>query len=259
MSLDIREKTLWVTGASSGIGRALVLRLAKQNNFVIASSRRFDALVELQKTAPNHIQILDCDLSDDQEVQALPQRLADLTDHLDMVVACAGTCEYDNDLQLDLAMYRRVFDANFFALINTLRCALPLLAASRKPVFAALGSLSSVVPFPRAEAYGSSKAALAYFLESVRADTSLTPLRVVHIRPGFVATRLTQGNDFGMPFLMSPEQAAEHIERGLCGAGHTIDFPRRLSWPLRFLGFFSTLWFRFFAPKMTRIRALRKS
>lgn len=259
MSSGIHDKTLWITGASSGIGRALVLRLVQQNNFVIVSSRRFDALAELQRMAPNLIRILDCDLSDDEAMPGVGRRLSDLTDHLDMVIACAGTCEYDDDLKLDVAMYRRVFDANFFALINTLRSALPLLAASRSPVFAALGSLSSAVPFPRAEAYGSSKAALAYFLESVGADTSLTPLRVVHIRPGFVDTRLTQRNDFEMPFLMSPEQAAERIERGLCGAGHTIDFPKRLSWPLRFLGFFKSAWFRFCAPKMTRIRTLRKN
>ncbi|WP_445358591.1 SDR family NAD(P)-dependent oxidoreductase [Microbulbifer sp. ANSA005] len=259
MSQGIRDKTIWITGASSGIGRSLTLRLVEQNNFVIASSRRLDALTELQNIAPSRLRVLDCDLSDDAVMPGVTRRLADFTDHLDMVIACAGTCEYDDDLQLDVTMYRRVFDGNFFALVNTLKCAQPLLAASRSPVFAALGSLSSVVPFPRAEAYGSSKAAVAYFLESVRADTSLTPLRVVHIRPGFVDTRLTQRNDFDMPFLMTPEQAAERIEQGLCGVGHTVDFPKRLSWPLRFLGFFSSIWFRFCVPQMTRIRTLRKN
>ncbi|WP_444931202.1 SDR family NAD(P)-dependent oxidoreductase [Microbulbifer sp. SSSA002] len=258
MTQGIRDKTLWITGASSGIGRALVLRLVQQNNFVIVSGRRLDALVELQKIAPHRLRTLNCDLSDDAVMPGVARQLANFTDHLDMVIACAGTCEYDDELQLDVAMYRRVFDGNFFALINTLHCALPLLAESRSPVFAALGSLSAVVPFPRAEAYGSSKAALAYFLESVRADSSLTPLRVVNIRPGFVDTRLTQCNDFAMPFLMTPDQAAECIENGLCGSGHTIDFPRRLSWPLRFLGLFRSIWFRFCAPKMTRVRSLRK-
>lgn len=255
----IRDKTIWVTGASSGIGRALALRLAEQNNFVIASSRGRDALAELQQTSPKRIRILDCDVGADEQMEQTAARLAEMTDHLDMVIACAGTCEYDDNLQLDSASYRRVFDANYFGVVNTLRCALPLLADSRAPVFAAVGSLSSVVGFPRAEAYGASKAALAYFLDAVRADACRTNLRVVHIRPGFIDTPLTERNDFDMPFLMTPEQAAERIERGLAASKHTIDFPRRLSWPLRFLGFFRSLWFRFCAPRMTRIRSLRKT
>ncbi|WP_299942372.1 SDR family NAD(P)-dependent oxidoreductase [uncultured Microbulbifer sp.] len=255
---EIRNKTLWVTGASSGIGRALSLRLARHNNIVIASGRRFEALAELQTHCPERIRVLDCDVADDAAMTAVPERLGALSGHLDMVIACAGTCEYDDDLQLDGSTYRQVFDANFFGVVNTLRSALPLLAASPAPVFAALGSLSSVVPFPRAEAYGSSKAALDYFLGAVRADLCRTPLKVVRIRPGFVRTPLTARNDFGMPFLMSAEQAAERIELGLCKGRSSIDFPRRLSWPLRLLGSCSALWFYLFAPKMTRIRRLRK-
>ncbi|WKD48597.1 SDR family NAD(P)-dependent oxidoreductase [Microbulbifer spongiae] len=258
MVKQIRNKTLWVTGASSGIGRALSLRLARHDNIVIASGRRYEALAELQKLCPERIRVLDCDVADDDAMAAVPERLEALTGHLDMVVACAGTCEYDDDLQLDGLSYRRVFDANFFGVVNTLRSALPLLGASPAPVFAALGSLSSVVPFPRAEAYGSSKAALDYFLGAVRADLCRTALKVVLIRPGFVRTPLTARNDFAMPFLMSAEQAAERIELGLCKGRNTIDFPRRLSWPLRFLGSCKALWFHLCVPKLTRIRTLRK-
>ncbi|WP_371837826.1 SDR family NAD(P)-dependent oxidoreductase [Microbulbifer epialgicus] len=247
-----------MTGASSGIGRALTLRLAKHKNFVIASGRRQQALAELQKCSPKRIGILQCDVADDDAMDVVPERLAELTDHLDIVIACAGTCEYDDGLRLESAMYRRVFDANFFGVVNTLRIALPLLTASSSPVFAALSSLSSVVPFPRAEAYGSSKAALDYFLQSVRADVCNTNFKVICIRPGFVDTPLTARNDFKMPTLISAERAAKYIEDGIAKERSNIDFPRRLSWPLRFLGFFRFLWFRFCAPKISRIRTLRK-
>ena len=261
MVMNIRDMTIWVTGASSGIGQALVRRLVENNNFVIVSSRSRDALLELQKLAPQRIRILECDVASDQGMAEAGERLAALTDQLDLVIACAGICEYDDDLQLNLASYRRVFDVNFFGVVNTLRQALPLLSGRksppRVPIFAAVGSLSSTVGFPRAEAYGASKAALGYFLDSVRADTSRVPLRVVHIRPGFIATPLTEENDFSMPFLMTPEQAAERIVAGLESGASVIDFPRRLSWPLRFLGCFSGLWFRFCAPKITRIHQLR--
>ncbi|MEX2962299.1 SDR family NAD(P)-dependent oxidoreductase [Microbulbifer sp. TYP-18] len=255
----IRDKSVWITGASSGIGCALALRLVSQNNFVIVSSRNADALRQLQQSAPTRIRVLECDVTQDEAMDAVGHRLAGLTDNLDLVVACAGTCEYDDGLQLDAASYRRVFDANFFGVVNSLRAALPLLAGSRAPVFAAVGSLSSVVGFPRAEAYGASKAALGYFLDSVRADVSRLPLRVVHIRPGFIDTPLTRANDFQMPLLMTAEEAAERIEHGLLRGRRVIDFPLRLSWPLRFLGFFDALWLRYCAPRLTRIRSLRKS
>ncbi|SDK12068.1 SDR family NAD(P)-dependent oxidoreductase [Microbulbifer yueqingensis] len=252
----IEGKTIWVTGASSGIGQALAQRLADHNNFVIISSRSRESLLDVQKASPKRIRVLPCDVSDDGAMDQAGRELAELTDQLDLVVACAGTCEYDNGLQLDSASYRRVFDANFFGVVNTLRQALPLLARSKAPVFAAVGSLSSVVGFPRAEAYGASKAALGYFLDAVRADLSRTCLKVVHIRPGFIDTPLTERNDFDMPFLMTPEAAAERIERGLARGHSTIDFPKRLSWSLRFFGFFRSLWFRISAPRMTRIRSL---
>ncbi|WP_346836619.1 SDR family NAD(P)-dependent oxidoreductase [Microbulbifer sp. SAOS-129_SWC] len=255
---SIREKTVWITGASSGIGRALALQLAEQGNFVIASSRGREALAELQKVSPQRIRTLDCDVGNDENMALAAARLAEMTDQLDLVIACAGTCEYDDDLHLDSASYRRVFDANFFGVVNTLRVAMPLLANSAQPAFAAVGSLSSVVGMPRAEAYGASKAALGYFLDAVRADASHLPLRIVHIRPGFIDTPLTERNDFSMPFMMTPEQAAARIERGLARGHATIDFPRRLSWPLRLLGFLRPLWFRFCAPRITRIHSLRK-
>ncbi|MFV8783718.1 SDR family NAD(P)-dependent oxidoreductase [Microbulbifer sp. SA54] len=258
---EIRDKNIWITGASSGVGQALVKLLVKRNNFIIVSSRSRTKLLELQMLAPTRIRVLDCDVGNDEDMVRAQRALSELTDQLDLVIACAGTCEYDDGLQLDIASYRRVFDANFFGVVNTLRLALPHLARAmspaQKPVFAAVGSLSSVVGFPRAEAYGASKAALGYFLDAVRADTSRVALSIVHIRPGFVDTPLTSTNDFSMPFLMSPESAAERILSGLEAGHKQIDFPRRLSLPLRFLGFFRTLWFRFCAPKITRIYKLR--
>lgn len=257
----IRDMTIWITGASSGIGEALVRKLVEQNNFLIVSSRGRENLLALQKLAPQRIRVISCDIGNDQEMKRVKGELAELTDQLDLVIACAGICEYDDDLKLDVASYRRVFDVNFFGVVNTLRLALPLLARSRvpayTPVFAAVGSLSSIIGMPRAEAYGASKAALGYFLDAVRADTSRVSLRVVHIRPGFIATPLTAENDFSMPFLMSPEQAADRIIAGLHSGADVIDFPRRLSWPLRLLGCFRGLWFRLFAPRITRINQLR--
>ncbi|WP_160153490.1 SDR family oxidoreductase [Microbulbifer sp. ALW1] len=253
------KKIVWVTGASSGIGRALVKRLAADGHYVIVSSRNREALLDLQLGHAKLIRVLDCDVGSDTSMVEAQRRLEEITDELDLVIACAGICEYDDNLSLDLTSYRRVFDANFFGVVNTLRVAKPLLANSRQPVFAAVGSLSSVVGFPRAEAYGASKAALEYFIQSVRADTSKVSLRPVLIRPGFIETPLTTQNDFKMPFLMSADAAAERILVGLERKQSVIDFPRRLSWPLRLLNLLSPLWYRLCAPRITRIRKLRKA
>lgn len=253
------KKIVWITGAGSGIGAALVRRLVAEGHFVIVSGRNRDALLKIQQPSPKLIKVLACDVGNDAAMDEAGRALAEITDQLDLVIACAGICEYEDDLELDIKRYRRVFDANFFGVVNTLHQALPLLANSRAPVFAAVGSLSSVVGFPRAEAYGASKAALSYFMDSVRADTSRVRLRTVLIRPGFIATPLTKGNDFSMPLLMSPEQAADRILRGLSGHSSIIDFPRRLSWSLRLLAVLRPVWYKLCAPRITRIRKLRNT
>ena len=258
---EIRDQCIWITGAGSGIGQALVRLLVTQNNFLIISGRGSERLLEVQKLCPQRIRLLPCDVGNDEDMQRAKSELESLTDQLDLVIACAGTCEYEDDLRLDTASYRRVFDSNFFGVVNTLRTALPLLnhrtAGKTPPVFAAVGSLSSVVGMPRAEAYGASKAALGYFLDAVRADTARVPLRIVEIRPGFIDTPLTASNDFSMPFLMTPEKAAQRILAGLSSGARTIDFPRRLSWPLRLMGCMQSLWFGLVAPRLTRIHQLR--
>ncbi|WP_082859374.1 SDR family oxidoreductase [Microbulbifer sp. Q7] len=252
------KKTIWITGASSGIGEALVRALVGEGHFVIISGRNREALLKVQQLNPKLIRVLSCDVGDDASMAEAGTALREITDQLDTVIAGAGTCEYDDGLTLDIESYRRVFDANFFGVVNTLREALPLLTNARSPIFAAVGSLSSVVGFPRAEAYGASKAALQYFMDALRADTSQVPLRTVLIRPGFIDTPLTQENDFDMPFLMSPDEAAQRILAGLNGNKAVIDFPRRLSWPLRILGLLRPIWFGVCAPRMTRIKKLRK-
>lgn len=254
---DLKESCIWITGASSGIGEALARQLSAMGNFVIVSARNHSRLQQLVLASGGRMSALPLDLADGEEaIQTAGERLRDITDYLDMVICCAGTCEYEDRLDFVPAMYQRVMEVNFLGVIKTLHLAMPLLKKSKKsPCVAAIGSLSSAVPFPRAEAYGASKAALEYFIKTLQTDTVHTPLRAVLVRPGFVATDMTQKNDFSMPFLMSPEKAASIIIDGLARGKSQIDFPRRLSWPLRLAGLCFGLWRRWVAPRLTRIRA----
>ena len=246
---DICKQTIWVTGASSGLGRALVHALARRDNQVIASARSAEKLEELVDLYPNHVKCFSCDVTDPGSMAAL----ADESPHLDLVLACAGTCEYDDGPEFDLAMYRRVFEVNFFGAVNSLKVAVPLLKRSSfGGRFAFVGSLSSIAPFPRAEAYGSSKAAVDYLAETAMIDLKRHGVAVSLVRPGFVDTPLTQKNDFEMPFLMPAEEAAESVIKGLSKGKAIIDFPGKLSLPIKLLSKSRGFWRNVVAPRMVK-------
>lgn len=253
-SQKITGRCIWITGASSGLGRALAEQLAEAGNFVIASARSQTALTTLAAQYPGKIKILPLDVGRNLDLKETANQMREITDYLDMVICAAGICEYEDNLNFNPTMYERTLDINFLGAVRTLHIALPLLKnAQIRPQFAVISSLSTCVGFPRAEAYGASKAALNYFMQSLRADFSKIALDLSLIRPGFISTNLVAHNDFPMPFMMTPEAASQHILKQLGRRRFLIDFPRRLSWPLQLWGYFFGTWCKWIAPKLTRI------
>jgi NAD(P)-dependent dehydrogenase (short-subunit alcohol dehydrogenase family) len=251
---SITGRCIWITGASSGLGKALAEQLANAGNFVIASARSHSALTELALLHPGRIKVLPVDVSSNMDLKDTENKMREITDYIDMVICAAGICEYEDNLSFNPDMYERSIDVNFLGVVRALKIALPLLKkAQARPHFIAISSLSSCVGLPRAEAYGSSKAALNYFMQSLRTDFSRIDIDVSVVRPGFIATNLTKQNDFAMPFMMTAEVAAHRIIRNLAHRKFLIDFPRRLSWPLRLCGFFFSFWSAWVAPRITRI------
>jgi short-subunit dehydrogenase len=231
---NIKGRCIWITGASYGLGKALTIQLVEAGNFVIASARSQTALADLAKQYPGKIKILPLDVSRTLDLKKTATEIREISDYLDMVICAAGICEYEDNLSFNPEMYERTLDVNFLGVVRSLNIALPLLKKSQlRPHFVAISSLSTCVGFPRAEAYGSSKAALNYFMQSLRADLSKIALDLSLVRPGFIATNLVAQNDFAMPFMMTPEAAAERIIKKLSARKFFIDFPLRLSWPLR--------------------------
>jgi NADP-dependent 3-hydroxy acid dehydrogenase YdfG len=187
----ITGRCIWLTGASSGLGKALAEQLAGAGNFVIVSARSQAELAKLALQYPGKIKILPLDISRKLDLKETATQLREITDYLDMVICAAGICEYEDNLSFNPEMYERTFDVNFLGVVRTLNIALPLLKkAQTRPHFAVISSLSTCVGFPRAEAYGSSKAALNYFMQSLRADFSKIALDLSLVRPGFIATNL---------------------------------------------------------------------
>lgn len=247
----------WVTGASSGIGREVVRLLAHKGARVYATARQASALHELVAEFPDHVLALPADVSDDpamrQVFDSLPVELRPAL--LDGLILCAGTCEYMDLPDLDVSMLRRVADVNYFGVANTCAAALPLLQAAAvqrrdRPRIVGVCSMSVLTGFPRAEAYGSSKAAMRYFLEALRCDLGAS-IDVTVVLPGFVETPMTRANDFPMPFCMSSEAAAGKIVASLDQRKREISFPWQLRGMLRLASWLPGLWY---GPVMTRLR-----
>lgn len=251
----ITGRCIWITGASSGLGRELALQLAAAGNFIIASGRSKSALAELVALHPGRIKPFVLDVSEQLNSKVASAQLREITDYLDMVICAAGICEYEDNFRFDPDSYQRQIDVNFLGVVRVFHLALPLLkAAQNRARFVAISSLSSCVGMPRAEAYGASKAALNYFMQSLRADFAKLPMDFSLVRPGFIQTPLTTHNDFPMPFIQSAEAASAHIIKQLAKRKCVIDFPRKLSWPLRLAGVFFNSWCRWIAPRMTRLQ-----
>ncbi len=178
-----------------------------------------------------------------------------------MVIICAGHCEYVDNAEFSVEMFRRVYDVNVFGAVNTVAAALPMLRAVRaktsadRPQLVAVASLSAVVGLPRAEAYGSSKAAMNYLFDSMRLDLHEAKIDVTVVNPGFVETPMTSKNDFPMPFLMQPEQAADCMMSGIAARKRRVNFPLRLWLSLKLASMIPALWYSVVGPKLARNNA----
>jgi NAD(P)-dependent dehydrogenase (short-subunit alcohol dehydrogenase family) len=249
----------WLTGASSGIGRELALQLAAQGHRVYISARSAAALQALAAEAPGQLIPLPCDVSDDAQMATVFEQLPETQrpQWLDGLIAGAGVCEYVDLPVLDTAMCRRVADVNYFGVINACAAALPLLPRSAqdgsrgRPVIAGLCSMSVYTAFPRAEAYGAAKAAMAYFLDSLRCDIGRS-IDVCLVYPGFVSTPMTAGNDFPMPFCISAQEAAGRTLAGLARRHRAFAFPWQLHWILKLAAAMPALWYGVIMPRMRR-------
>jgi len=258
----IESKKIWITGASSGIGSELAMQLADAGNTVVVSARGIEKLQSLERLSTSmsgSIMSLAYDVTQDDETNTIRTGLESIVGSLDMVIICAGCCEYVDDAELDIDLFRRVYDVNVFGAVNTTRVAMPLLekagdTSEGRPQIVAIASLSAVTGLPRAEAYGSSKAAMIYLFNTLRLDLEKR-IDVTVVNPGFVATEMTKQNDFPMPFMMQPPEAARCIIKGVSKRRLTVNFPLRLWLSLKLPSLIPSLWYRWIGPKLVRSSA----
>ena len=217
-----------ITGATSGIGMQLAKDYLAKDQHVYAVGRDDEALAELKSLGATPI---DLDLMDREAVIAAFEKL----DTIDLAICCAGACEYLDMPNFDSESFMKVMSINMGTLSHAIEGVLPKLIAS-KGRLVGLGSASAYVPFARAEAYGSSKAAIHYLMKTLQISLAPFDVAVSLVVPGFVDTPMTEQNDFPMPFLQTPQQASQAIRDGIEAEHEVIEFPRKLTLPLKTLG-----------------------
>lgn len=231
-------RTAFVTGASSGIGRAVSERLAAHGTHVVLAARRESLLQEVRagiEAAGGRAEVCVLDVGDAPAVRSAVREADERLDGLELVWANAGTGAARHALKLDPEEVDRVVGVNVRGAVATLLAGLDAMKERDRGTLAATTSLAGVLPMPTSGAYSASKAFLTTFLSTLSIDLARTGMRVCELRPGFVETDMTAGNDFHMPFLWSLDRAADRCTASLEASRRVDAFPWPLYLPLRIL------------------------
>ncbi len=245
---DWRQQRIWLLGASSGIGEALARALAARGARVALSARRVERLDALARELPNTL-ALPCDAADPPALALAAEKLLAAWGGVDLAIYLAGDYQPMRAWDYDHGVAERLLAVNLLGAMAFAAALTPIFLRQGRGQIAFVSSVAGYRGLPKALAYGPSKAALGNFAEALYLDLAPRGLGVRLINPGFVATPLTAKNDFAMPALITPEQAAEEILHGLAGSAFEIHFPKRFT---RWLKLLRLLPYRLYFPLVRR-------
>jgi len=225
---------VWIIGASSGIGAALATEALLAGARVALSARRAD---RLNAIASGHPQAMAAplDILDQQAWGEVYGHIRAAFGGIDLIVFCAADYHPERSWEVQPAQASHTLAVNLGSVYTGLATVLPEMLARGSGGIAIVASVAGYVGLPNASVYGPSKAALINLAELLYADLHPRGLSVYLINPGFVQTPLTAKNDFAMPALQTPQEAARAIRRGLAAGKFEIHFPRRFTLALKFL------------------------
>lgn len=230
---DWEGRHAWVIGASSGIGMATAQALAGRGARVTVSARSAGPL-KIFAQAHAGARALALDVTDAPAVRAAAAQVA-ADGPLDLVLYCAGHYRAQRATALDLAQLREHLEVNYAGALHVLDAVLPALLARGSGHLSLVGSVAGYRGLPQGLAYGPTKAALINLAETLYTDLRPCGIGVSLVSPGFVRTPLTAANDFPMPALITPEEAAEAMLRGWARGAFEIHFPRRFTLGMKLL------------------------
>lgn len=242
---DWKGKRVWLIGASSGIGAALTSELARRGARLAISAR--DAR-KLQRNALTGALPVPCDVTDTDSLAEACRIVLAALGGIDLVVYLAGDYVPMRADNFNLAVAEQVIAVNFTAAMHVTAAVLPDLRPGGGIAFVA--SVAGYRGLPKALCYGPGKAALIHFAEVLHLDLAPKGIGVWVINPGFVATPLTAKNDFQMPALQTPEEAANATVEGFKSANFEIHFPKRFT---RLMKLLAVLPYRWYFPLIRRL------
>ncbi|WP_247879550.1 SDR family NAD(P)-dependent oxidoreductase [Azospirillum sp. TSA6c] len=223
----------WITGAGSGIGRALAIHLANAGARVALSARTVEDLTAAVQMLPDRMHMFPLDVTDRKATAATVAAIESRLGPIDRAVLNAGTHSPMSleDFSADTA--RRLMEVNYMGVVHGLEALLPRMRARGRGQLAVVASVAGYRGLPTAAAYGPTKAALINLCESLKPDCDRAGIKLQLVCPGFIDTPLTACNRFRMPDLMPVEDAARELADGLDGNRFEIAFPRRFTRKLK--------------------------
>jgi NAD(P)-dependent dehydrogenase (short-subunit alcohol dehydrogenase family) len=226
--IDWTGRSAWLVGASTGIGRATAALLHARGARVVVSARSARALDEFVATHPGSIGLA-LDVTDRVAVEAAAKQVVAACGTIDLVLYCAGHYKAMRATEFDLDEALRHVQVNQVGALHVIGAVLPRLLAQRGGHLGLVSSVAGYRGLPNSIAYGPTKAALINLAETLYLDLAPMGIGVSVINPGFVETPLTAQNEFTMPALITPEQAAHAILAGWAAGRFEIHFPKRFT------------------------------
>jgi NAD(P)-dependent dehydrogenase (short-subunit alcohol dehydrogenase family) len=223
-----KGQVVWLVGASTGIGRATASRLHGLGAQVVVSARGAAALDAFVGAHPG-ARALPLDVTDRRAVARAAAEVVDRHGRLDLVVYCAGTYRSMRATEFDLDVALQHQQVNYVGALHLLDAVLPVLLRQNAGHLSLVSSVAGYRGLPQSLAYGPTKAALINLAETLYMDLHPRGIGVSVVNPGFVETPLTAQNEFRMPALITPEEAAQEIVRGWARGAFEIHFPKRFT------------------------------
>ena len=228
------QKKIWITGASSGIGKAVAEKFAAEGWKVAVSARRIETLNKMSKN--KNIYAYPLDVTDLKETEITFKKI--IEDFKDIDVCLFGSAIYIRSEEKDINIdnIKKTIEVNFLGSVNCVKVVEDYFKKKKKGIISLISSIAAYRGLPGSTGYGPSKAALTNFVESIYFDFKKFNVKIKLISPGFIKTPMTDTNEFPMPFIKSPIFAAEKIYKGLIERKiFEIHFPIQLTYILKFL------------------------
>ena len=248
----MNKKTIWITGGSTGIGKALAIKFASKGWNVAVSARRVELLNELSNTYEN-ISAFPLNVTDKSKCIEVFNEIKNKFENIDICFFSTGTWNPKKEKEIDVEQMEDVFKVNFFGTVNSIKAVEEYFRNKKSGIITIVSSIAGYRGLPNSTGYGPSKSALNNLAESLYFDFKRYNVRVCLVSPGFIKTPMTDKNDFKMPFLKTPEYAADQIYNGLINKNvFEIHFPKALTLTLKFLSFLpSNIYFKI-VSRMTK-------